>query len=135
MVKLRRSYLGYIGRPKNIAEAVQQCNEALRYREMGINNSRDLAQHIRDAFETDLARWIEAEGAYEILDTSKVFKTKIQQYEKLVQKTLKSQIENIILKRGFQVDVLREPQLLDEKRTDLLIRYGFAGPVIVEVKL
>jgi hypothetical protein len=43
--------------------------------------------------------------------------------------------ENILLKRGFQVEVLREPQLLDEKRTDFLIRYGFAGPVVIEVKL
>jgi hypothetical protein len=60
---------------------------------------------------------------------------KRQQYEKLVQKTLKSQIEYILQKRGFQAEVLREPQLLDERRTDLLIRYGFAGPVIVEVKL
>src|SRR6202011_2261754 len=39
------------------------------------------------------------------------------------------------LKRGFEIQLYREPQLLDDKRTDLLIRYGFAGPVVVEVKL
>lgn len=64
-----------------------------------------------------------------------MFRSRIQQYEKLVQKTVRSQIENILLRRGFQIEVLREPQLLDEKRTDLFIRYGFAGPVIIEVKL
>src|SRR5260370_12368834 len=85
--------------------------------------------------EIDLTRWIEAEGAYDLLLSGKVFRRKVQQYEKLVQKTLKSQIEIILLKRGFQIDVHRESQLLDDKRTDLLIRYGFVGPVIIEVKL
>ena len=41
----------------------------------------------------------------------------------------------MLLRRGFQVEVIREPQLLDEKRTDFLVRYGFAGPIVVEVKL
>ena len=36
-----------------------------------------------------------------------------------------NQIENILLKRGFQVELLREPQLYDEKRTDFLVRYAF----------
>jgi hypothetical protein len=135
MIKLRRSYLAHLGRPRNIAEAIQQYNASRNYHEKGIYNSQDLARHLQDAFETELRQWIEAEGAYEILGTSKVFKSKIQQYEKLVQKTLKNKIENILLKRGFQVEVDREPQLLDDKRTDMLIRYGFAGPVILEVKL
>jgi hypothetical protein len=33
------------------------------------------------------------------------------------------------------VDVYREAQLLDEKRIDFLARYGFAGPIGIEVKL
>ena len=40
-----------------------------------------------------------------------------------------------MLKRGFQTEVLREPDLLDDKRVDLLIRYGFVGPIVLEVKL
>jgi hypothetical protein len=135
MVPLRREYLSYLGKPRSIAEAIQQYNSARRYTRKEIINSQDLSHHLQDAIDTDLTRWIEAEGAYDLLYTGKVYKTKIQQHEKLVQKTLKSQVENILLKRGFQVDVYREPQLLDEKRPDLLVRYGFAGPVIVEVKL
>ena len=30
---------------------------------------------------------------------------------------------------------MREPELLDGKKTDFFIRYGFVGPVILEVKL
>ena len=125
----------YLGKPQNIAEAIQRYNEARHHDNKKILNSNDLMYHLQEAVDFDLARWIEAEGAYDLLLTGNVHKNKRQQYEKLVQKTLKSQIENILIKRGFQVEVLREPQLLDEKRTDLLIRYGFAGPVIVEVKL
>jgi hypothetical protein len=135
MAQLRRSYLAYLGRPQNIAEAIRQYNRARHHDNKKIINSEDLHYQLKEVIETDLTRWIQAEGAYDLLLSGKVYRSKIQQYEKLVQKTLKSQIENILLKRGFQIEVLREPQLLDDKRTDLLIRYGFAGPVIVEVKL
>jgi hypothetical protein len=52
-----------------------------------------------------------------------------------VQRTLKAQIENVLMRRGIDSQVLREPQLLDDKRADFLIRYGFIGPVILEIKL
>jgi hypothetical protein len=135
MVRLRRSYLSYLGKPRNISEAITKYNDARSHDNKNILSSSDLFRHLQDAMETDLRRWIEGEGAYDLILTSKVYKAKIQEYEKLIQKTLKTQIENILLKRGFQVEVLREPQLYDEKRTDFLVRYGFAGPVVIEVKL
>ncbi len=135
MLQLRRAYLAFLGKPQNITEAIQQYNYARLRDNKKIINSQDLMLQLKAAIETDLTRWIEAEGAYDLLLSGKVYKGKLQQFEKLIQKTLKSQVENIFLKRGFQVEVLREPQLLDEKRTDFLIRYGFAGPVIIELKL
>jgi hypothetical protein len=135
MIPLRREYLSYLGKPRSISVAIQSFNAARRYSRNEIVNSQDLSYHLQEAIEKDLTRWIEAEGAYDLLATAKLYNTKIQQKEKLVQKTLKTQLENILIKRGFQVDVYREPQLLDERRPDLLVRYGFAGPVIVEVKL
>jgi hypothetical protein len=135
VAQLRRSYLTYLGKPQNIAESVRKYNHARHHDNKKIVNSEDLHYHLKDVIETELARWIQAEGAYDLLLTGKVYRGKIQQYEKLVQKTLKSQLENILLRRGFGVEVVREPQLLDEKRIDLLVRYGFAGPVIIEVKL
>jgi hypothetical protein len=135
MAQLRRSYLAYLGKPQNIAEAISQYNRARHHDNKKILNSEDLHYQLKDVIETDLTRWIQAEGAYDLLLTGRVYRSKIQQYEKLVQKTLKSQIENILLKRGFQIEVVREPQLLDDKRTDLLVRYGFAGPIVIEVKL
>jgi hypothetical protein len=134
MVSLRRSYLSYLGRPASIAKAIAKYNDARKFNDKEIRNSEDLLRHLQDALDADLRGWIEGEGAYDVL-SYKVANSGSQQYERLVQKTVKSQIEYVLIKRGFQVDVLREPQLLDDKRTDLLVRYGFAGPIVVEVKL
>jgi hypothetical protein len=134
MTHLRRSYLTYLGKPDNISIAIAKYNDVRSYDVNKIQNSGDLFRHVQDAFDTDLRRWIEDEGAYAVLG-HKISGSGKQEYEKLIQKTLKSQIENILIKRGFHVEVLREAQLLDDKRTDLIIRYGFVGPIIVEVKL
>lgn len=134
MARLRSSYLTYLGKPENISRAVALYNEMRDYDKKSVRNSDDLLRHVQEAFDVDLRRWIESEGAYEVL-ARKIAQSGRQEYEKLIQKTVKSQIENVLLKRGLQVDVLREPQLLDEKRTDLLLRYGFVGPLVLEVKL
>ena len=42
------------------------------------------------------------------------------------------------MKAGLRKDeicIQREAQLLDDKRTDFLIYYGFVGPVLLEIKL
>lgn len=134
MVAVRRSYLAYLGKPRNISEAIKKQNEAKTADVKKILNSQHLYQHLQEALETDLRRWIEGEGAYDVIIVRKKSAGR-HEHEKLVQKTLKTQIENILLRRHFQVDVIREPQLLDEKRVDFIVRYGFAGPVVVEVKL
>ena len=135
MVNLRRSYLAYLGKPRNISEAISKYNDSRGLDNKKIQNSSDLFRHLQDALQADLSRWIEGEGAYDLLLGKKVYITKKQEYEKLVQKTLKTQIENVFLKRGFQAEVTREPQLLNDKRPDFLVRYGFTGPIVVEVKL
>lgn len=135
MVKLRRSYLEAIGKPSSFTEAINKYNLAQEYKDKEIVTSADLVKHLQDALDTDLRSWIEGEGAYELILFGKVYKSKVQEYEKLIQKTIKAQIESSMLKRGFQIEVLREPDLLDDKRVDLLVRYGFVGPIILEVKL
>jgi hypothetical protein len=135
MVRVRRSYLAYLGRPRNISEAIKKYNVARAYDNKKITNVEDLFRQVQDALDTELRRWIEGEGAYELIRGQKVHVGKKQAYEDLIQKTLKAQVENILLRRGFQVDFIREPQLLDDRRVDILLRYGFAGPLVIEVKL
>lgn len=135
MVRVRQSYLAYLGKPRNVSEAVKRYNEAHDFQDKKIRNSDELFRHVQDAVATDLRRWIEGEGAYSLILGEKVFRSKKQEYEKLVQKTLKAHLETILLRRGLQVDIGREPQLYDEKRADFVIRYGFVGPIVLEVKL
>jgi hypothetical protein len=131
---LRRSYLAYLGRPASISKAVETYNAVRAYDDSKIQNSTDLYRQLTEVFNGDLRRWIEGEGGYDVLG-KEISAEGIQEYEKLVQKTVTTQIENALLRRGFEIRILREAQLLDHKRTDLLIYYGFVGPVVVEIKL
>jgi len=135
MVQLRRSYLGYLGRPRNVFEAIKKYNKAKAYDDKKILTSADLYRQLQDALDTEIRRLIEGEGLYALILGEKVFDAKKQQYEVLIQKTLKTQIENVMIKKGFNIELIREPQLYDEKRVDYFVRYGFAGPVVIEIKL
>jgi hypothetical protein len=134
---LRKAYLNYLGKPRNISEAINRYNSAKNYDDKKINNADDLYHHIQECLNKDLRHWIEGEGAYDLIRfQDKVFVTKHQAFEKLVQRTIKPQIENILFNRGFQkADIVREPELIDGKRVDMLVRYGFAGPIAIEIKL
>jgi len=131
MVKLRRSYLY---KPSNISEAIRKYNEAKTYNDKKIQNSADLFGHLQNAIEVDLKQWVEGEGAYNIIVSEKKYKGNAE-YEKLIQKTINTQLRYILMKRDFRVDITREEQLLDDKRTDLIVRYGFVGPIVLEIKL
>ena len=134
MSNLRRSYLTYLGKLDNISQAIVKYNDVRDYDDKKIRNASDLFKHVLDALDVELRQWIEDEGAYKVLG-KKIADSGVQEYEKLVQKTLKPQIENILIKRGYDVNIIREPQLLDEKRPDFLVYYGFVGPIVIEIKL
>ena len=56
--------------------------------------------------------------------------------EDLAQKTTKLYLENALMRKGIrQSDIHREVELFDGKRIDLMITYGFIGPVVLELKL
>lgn len=133
--ELKRSYIIFIGKPTSIRECIQKYNKLKMQQYMEITTPHDLNEKVKDIIDTDLRRWVESDGAYSFIVGDKVFDTKKQDYEDLIQKTIKAQIEKAFLKRGVEVNITREPQLLDDKRTDFLISYGFIGPILLEVKL
>jgi len=129
--KLKRVYLNYIGKPQNIAECIKKYNRLKETQYLEVATSRDLFEVIKEIIKHELRNWIEAEGAYKYIQQA----TGMQ--ETLIQKTIKTQFENCLLKRGFrknEVNIRREDQLLDDKRTDFLISYGFIGPILIEIK-
>jgi hypothetical protein len=134
--ELKCSYIMFIGKPTSVNECIQKYNKLKTQQYMEIATPHDLYEKVKDVIETDLKRWVESEGAYCFIVGDKVFDAKKQNYENLIQKTIEAKVENAFLKRGFEtVNIIREPQLLDDKRVDFLIFYGFIGPILVEIKL
>lgn len=125
--ELRRSYMNYIGKPQNVAECILLYNNLKTRSYLKVINSHDLLEKVKDSISNELKIWVNGEGSKLMGDG-----------EIPVQKNIKVQLDNILLRKGFrpnEIIFIREPQLLDDKRTDFLIFYGFVGPIIVEVKL
>ncbi|MBW1958703.1 MAG: hypothetical protein JRI63_09250 [Deltaproteobacteria bacterium] len=134
--ELKRSYIMFLGKPTSVNECIQKYNKLKTQQYKEITTPHDLHEKVKDVLDTDLKQWVESEGAYSFIVGDKVFDAKKQNYENLIQKTIEAKVENAFLKRGFEtVNIIREPQLLDDKRVDFLIFYGFIGPILVEIKL
>lgn len=128
--KLRAEYMQYIGKPQNIAECIKKYNRLKETQYLDIATSADLVEVVKRVINEDLRRFVEDEGYYRAIQKAR------GQQEDLIQKTIKTQFENGLLKRGLRnkCDIIREHQLLDGKRIDFLISYGFTGPVLIETK-
>lgn len=92
---------------------------------------------IKEIIREDIQRFVDQEGFYSIVkfftapNSSGAYPN-----EDHIQKVLSVQLENALLKRGLRgTDIYREPQLMDNKRPDFVIKYGFVKPIVVEIKL
>jgi hypothetical protein len=127
--ELKREYLNYIGKPQYFSECIKKYNRLKEQQYLEIATARDLLEIFQEVIENDLRKWVEDEGAYRFIREAE------GKQEDLIQKTIKTQFENSLLKRGLRnSDIIREPQLLDDYRPDFLIYYGFIGPVFIEIK-
>ena len=141
--KLRDLEVLYIGEHKtSIRQSINQYNLLQTKFYEPINSSEELMQIIRQVIRNEVTNEIKNGGLYrpirELAEGRKTKSGKTYRYpnEDLIQKTLKLLIENNLSRKGFRdVDIIREPELYDGKRYDYLIKYGFIGPVTVEIKL
>jgi len=124
--KLKRSYIVYIGKPTSITDAIKVFNDIGSRQYLPIATPEELCDAVMKAINEDLRNWIENEGGSRILRNKR---------EPEIQRILRLALENILLKRGFDFQIYREPQLLDDKRVDFLINYGFIGQILLELKL
>ena len=127
--ELRKVYLNETDKPVTMYECIKQYNRLKHNTYLDITCSRDLLELIHEIINDDLRKWIELGGAYKFIEES------TRNQETMIQKTIKTQFENALLRRGIRdIGIIREPQLLDDIRPDFLISYGFIGSVIIEVK-
>lgn len=115
-----------------IQTAVESYNEIRHKRYLPVRNDRDFFDIVNKAL-LKLKNTIENEGLYRPLSD---MASSSHISEDLIQKTLKVVLENELLKLGIRnTDILREVNLYDNKRTDILVKYGFIGPIMLELKL
>ncbi len=133
---LKQTYLAK-AKETNIVKAIKKYNQLENKDYLPITSSIELKEVIQDIINQDIRRWIEDEGAYKhINELSK--KEKNTSAEEFIQKSIKSQIELALVKRGFRntdYNIIREEQLLNDNRLDFTVRYGFVGSVMIELKL
>ena len=126
---VKNNYLNYIGRPANFNDCIKRYNLIKENQYIKITSSQELLEVVVSTLEKEFRNWVENEGAYKFIQES------TRKQEDLIQKTIKTQIENGLLKRGLRnIELRREEQLLDDKRPDMLISYGLIGPILIEIK-
>jgi len=136
---LKEVYLEELAKPKHIMEAIKSYKKSKENEYLVVNSALHLLEIVKEAITKEIRYWIEVEGAYKhIKELSIKEGGQKKKAEDLIQKTLKSQIELALLKRGLRhtdIKIKREEQTLDDKRADFTISYGFVGQILLELKL
>lgn len=133
----KNSYLEAIAKPSNMAEALRKYKEFKDKEYMPIASSSHLLEVIKSVIEKDLKRWVEDEGAYKHIELQ-ARKEKKLDAEEFISKTLMPPIKLALYEHGFRATdfrLHREEQLMDDKRIDYTISYGFIGQILLELKL
>lgn len=131
---LKELELFYVNKESNINiyQAIYQYNKIKTTKYKLINNTTDLYYLVQNAI-SDFVNTIENEGLYRPIN---FLSSDRYPNEDLLQKTLKLSLENSLFKYGIrEIDIIRESNLYDDKRTDILVKYGFIGPIMIELKL
>ncbi|WP_316840070.1 hypothetical protein [Pedobacter gandavensis] len=137
LLELEYEYVGNYQQFKNISEAIKQYNQIKAKSYLPVYNDADLQLIVSQSFD-GLKDFVTYEGYgrnAQQLSGKKIGKSKLFN-EDILQKTFKLFLEKHLLSRGIrQTDIYREVQLYDDKRLDILIKYGFIGPIMAELKL
>lgn len=113
----------------NIGNAIKQYNKCIEESYLSIRNDGDLRRYFTKIY-CEVQKEIQDQGIYALVRQDSL-------NEDFIQRELKNTIINKCCQMGLEttVRVDREVALQDNKRTDLLIRYGLCNPIMVELKL
>lgn len=111
-----------------IDRAIKQYNKCIEESHLEIRNDGDLRRYFTH-IHSEVQKDIQDQGIYSLVRQEALS-------EDFIQRELKNTIINKCCQMGLEaVRIDREVTLQDNKRTDLLIRYGLCNPIMVELKL
>lgn len=112
----------------NIGKAVKRYNKCIEDSHLSIQNDGDLRRYFTQIY-CEVQKEIQDQGIYTLVRPEALS-------EDFIQRELKNTIINKCCQMGLEaVKVDREVALQDNKRTDILIRYGMCNPIMIELKL
>ena len=112
----------------SIEKSIRKYNKCVEESHLEIRNDGDLRRYFT-LIHYEVQKEIQDQGIYALVRQETLS-------EDFIQRELKNTIINKCCQLGLEtVRVDREVALQDNKRTDLLIRYGFCNPIMVELKL
>ena len=112
----------------SIEKAIKMYNKCIEESHLEIRNDGDMRRYFT-YIHSEVQKEIQDQGIYSLIKRDVL-------NEDFIQRELKNAIINKCYKLGLNaIQVDREVALQDNKRTDLLIRYGFCNPIMVELKL
>ena len=111
----------------SVDKAIKLYNKCIEESHLEIRNDGDLRRYFT-YIHSEVQKEIQDQGIYSLVRGSLS--------EDFIQRELKNTIINKCCQMGLETIKLdREVTLQDNKRTDLLIRYGFCRPIMVELKI
>lgn len=111
-----------------IGKAIKQYNKCIEESYLNIRNDGDFRRYFT-YIHSEVQKEIQDQGIYALVRQEAL-------NEDFIQRELKNTIINKCCQMGLEaVQVDREVAQQDNKRPDLLIRYGLCNPIMVEVKL
>lgn len=112
----------------SVDKAIKLYNKCIEESHLEIRNDGDLRRYFTH-IHSEVQKEIQDQGIYSLVSQNVL-------NEDFIQRELKNTIINKCCKLGLNAILVdREVALQDNKRTDLLIRYGFCNPIMVELKL
>lgn len=119
----------YLNKEKiTIDKAIKQYNKCIEESHLEIRNDGDLRRYFTQIY-SDVQKEIQDQGIYSLVRQETLS-------EDFIQRELKNTIINKCCQMRLEaVQVDREIALQDNKRTDILIRYGLCNPIMIELKL
>lgn len=119
----------YLQTEKNpINKSIKLYNKCVEESHLDIRNNGDFIRYFKQV-QFEVQKEIQDQGVYSLVRQKDLS-------EDFIQRELKITIINKCCQMGLEaIQIDREVTLQDNKRTDLLIKYGMCNPIMVELKL